>query len=67
MIDIKDIQKYEDAIADRKRYCKCGHSVTILEGNKKICSNCGFFVYLNPQDEFKEKVKKALREKKDEK
>ena len=67
LIDTKDIQKYEDAIAVYKRTCKCGHVVEITKGNKKLCSHCGHYVYLDPKDEFQERLLSAMRVRKNEK
>lgn len=40
-------------------YCKCGHSIVILpfeHKTKKLCSHCGNYVYINKQEEFKERL-----------
>jgi NADH pyrophosphatase NudC (nudix superfamily) len=43
--------------------CKCGHSVyfTNVHDTKKICSYCGNYCYKNDKAEFKEKMKKLLK------
>lgn len=54
-------------IDERHKYrikCKCGHIVHIYpfeRRNKKICSWCKHYVYINHKEEFKEKVKEARR------
>lgn len=45
-----------------KYYCKCGHSMYIFpmeHVNKKICSWCKNYVYVNKKEEFKDKLRKV--------
>lgn len=54
---MSEIDKY-------KYYCKCGHPVGIYpieRKNKKICNWCGQYVYINRQEEFKEKLGGMLK------
>ena len=67
MLKNKDIPKYENALAKYKRKCRCGHTVTIINKNKKLCSYCGHYVYSNPKDEFIEKLGRTMKERKNEK
>lgn len=42
-----------------KMYCSCGHSMIMFpfeKKNKKICRYCGNYVYINKQEEFKERL-----------
>lgn len=42
-----------------KIYCSCGHSMVIFpfeKKNKKLCRYCGKYVYINKQEEFKERL-----------
>ena len=44
--------------------CKCGHRVVVpMWVDKKICSWCGKYVYRNKKEEFKDKVKQKIKEK----
>jgi ribosomal protein S27AE len=62
MLNIKDIEKYDEAKRAMSVKCRCGHSVEITNKYKRlICSWCGEMVYLNKKDEFKEKIKKGLK------
>ena len=45
--------------------CKCGHSVTMANAERTICSWCGKWVYKNSKVEFKYRLKEKLREVKD--
>ncbi len=41
--------------------CKnCGHSI-LFEGNRKICTYCGHWVYKNDKVEFEYNLKKILK------
>lgn len=45
-----------------KYYCKCGHHVIIYpfeKKKKKICSWCGYYVYANKKEEFKDRLRKV--------
>ena len=45
-----------------KYYCKCGHNAYIYpfeKVNKKICSWCGNYIYVNKKEEFKDNLRKA--------
>lgn len=60
----EEMIKRVNEISKYKYYCKCGHSVIIypMEGrNKKICSWCGNWVYVNKKEEFKEKIGGMIR------
>lgn len=40
-------------------YCQCGHSMVMFpfeHRNKKICTHCGYYVYQNKKEEFKERL-----------
>lgn len=57
MINIQKSDKEKDKF---KIYCKCGHVVHIYPFehiNKKVCSWCGKYVYVNEKERFKEKMK----------
>lgn len=43
-----------------KRYCKCGHSMYMLDTNKKLCKLCGSYVYISPLEEFKDRFQCQL-------
>lgn len=49
-------------ITEAKKKCKhCGHTMLLGNSEKKICNNCGYYVYRNSKLEFKDKMKQALR------
>ena len=56
--------KILEEYSKHKVYCKkCGHPVLFLpfeNKEKKICSWCGHYIYLNEKIEFKEKLKKVM-------
>ena len=42
--------------------CKCGHSVVIYPNTtKKLCNWCKNYVFRNPRDEFKERMKESIK------
>jgi ribosomal protein S27AE len=63
MLTIKEYETLMDNIEPLKRECKCGHIIYVYK-DKRICSNCGKYVFKNKEDEFKyrlnEKLKKCL-------
>ena len=59
----KEQYKLDEERAKYRVYCKCGHSIIIYpfeKRKKKICTNCGYYVYLNKKVEFMEKIKKII-------
>ena len=60
--DGKLVYKYDDEyLAQITRRCKCGHSVQITNRHRReICSNCGRYVFLTKEDEFKFRMKRML-------
>lgn len=43
--------------------CSCGwKNIVVSRYNKVICRNCGNYVYLRKEDEFKDKLKNAIKE-----
>lgn len=59
----KEIIKLETEKAKFRRKCKnCGWINSILnKSHKVICANCGHTVYLNKNDEFKDKLGRLLK------
>ena len=46
-------------------YCEhCGHSITFKRNHFAICSYCGYKVYPTEESKFKDKLKKAIIERK---
>lgn len=41
--------------------CSCGHTKTIVDADRTICSHCGHWIYKNKQVEFKYKIKEEMR------
>lgn len=59
----KDDEKLFELRAKYKVYCRCGHSLVFYpleHKNKKICSWCKNYVYINKKVEFKERLGKKL-------
>ena len=47
-----------------RRYCNCGCSVYIFpfeNRTRKLCKNCGKYIYISPEEEFKDKLITAIR------
>lgn len=45
-------QKLDNKLADCKKYCRCGHSVTVpkvMKKEYKICGWCGGRVYIDDE------------------
>lgn len=59
----KDIEKLNDEAQKHKYKCKnCGHRKFIPRKLKKdICDRCGFWVYKDAKDEFKERLVEERR------
>ncbi len=56
---IRDEKRFE-TLTKMRRYCKCGHSMTIYH-NYKYCTWCGSIVFKNKKEEFKYKLNIELR------
>ena len=55
--------KLSAEVAKYKIKCPCGHTVVIFpmeHRNKKICSWCGHYVYLNEKEKFKDLLRRKL-------
>lgn len=52
--------RYFDEIQKLKVKCSCGHSQTVFM-EKAICDWCGKWVYRDPKQEFKDRVKEKIR------
>lgn len=52
-----DSKTFKD-ITERTKYCgHCGHSILFQKKTKRIiCDHCGYWVYNNKNDEFKDKL-----------
>lgn len=51
---VKEIEKLYTLLNNEFRYkCSCGHTVYLVNKDKKICSCCGKYIFKNKQDEFK--------------
>lgn len=49
-------------ITEAKKKCKyCGHTMLLGNSEKKICTNCGHYVFKNSKVEFHYKMKQAFR------
>ena len=65
MLNLKEQQKLDAKLKIYKRWCKhCGHSIVFppsAKRNKMICTHCGKYIYKNDTEEFKELIKKELK------
>ena len=54
--------KFLQAIDKYKVKCKyCGHSILIVNRSYCVCDWCGHKVYRSKKDEFKDKLKKEIK------
>ena len=56
--------KYFNSINKSTYKCKnCGRSVIISARNKTICPTCGYYVFINEKEEFKQRIMEKLGKK----
>lgn len=61
-LNFKEMTKRNSELSKVTIKCDCGHSVTIINKHKRlICSWCGRYVYLDPKDEFKDKLERSMK------
>lgn len=58
-ISFKERQKLENALKEVKVKCPCGHTVEVYH-DKRICTNCGNYVFKNKDEEFKYRLKEKM-------
>lgn len=49
--------------AEHRKYCTCGHSVVFPDYskvNKILCTYCGYYIYKNKQEEFKDRLLSSM-------
>ena len=57
---IKDAKRL-DAYTRNTVYCPhCNHSITMINKDRKLCTQCGHYVYKNHKSEFKYKLKEKM-------
>ena len=62
LTNMNDIQKYANNMAKYKHKCKCGHTVYLSKAHPTtICNWCKEMNYLDKKEEFKVKMKRALK------
>ena len=63
---LKEIPKFMEEINKYKHKCtKCGHTFVITKQKPKIlCTFCGTYNYYDKSEEFKDKLKKSLKNQK---
>jgi hypothetical protein len=57
-------ERSEEERAKYKIKCSCGHTLIFTPSNKKnkiLCNCCGYYVYRNEKEKFKELMKGKLR------
>ena len=66
MLSFKDIEKLSSERVCAKILCpNCGHSMLLGRKDKKICSNCGIYVFKDKVAEFHYRMREQmLKEKK---
>ena len=57
---IDPIEKKYRAINNFKVKCSCGHTIYLLNKDKKICTHCGKWIFRNKQDEFRYRLNLTL-------
>lgn len=56
----KDKKRF-DALSENTVYCPyCNHSITMINKDRKLCTQCGHYVYKNQKSEFKYKLKEMM-------
>lgn len=50
----------ESILSNYKVKCRCGHTLIIVGKPKVICNHCGYYVYKNKQEEFKDRMTRVL-------
>lgn len=60
----EESKRLQNELDQYRVYCKCGHSIYIYPFehiNKKLCTHCNNFVYVNDREEFKDKLRKEMK------
>lgn len=57
---IKTLEKLINVHQEARVYCKCGHSLTLLKTNMKICTWCGNLVFKTKKLEQEYRIKEAI-------
>lgn len=52
---------FDSYLSNYKVKCKCGHTIVMVRRKKVLCSHCGYYVYKNKQEEFRDKMKGLLK------
>lgn len=54
-LSLNDIEKLMEEKTENRIACKnCGHTMNISNRKgKRICSHCGYYVFINDKEEFK--------------
>lgn len=50
----------ESILSNYKVKCRCGHTLIIVGKPKVICSHCGYYVYKDEKEEFKDRMMRVL-------
>lgn len=59
--DMKAETKRWNEIRKHSKYCKCGHTVIIMNTDKVLCSWCGNYVFKDDKTEFMYRMKENLK------
>ncbi len=61
---MKRDEKLQDAIKQFNRHCKhCGHTMTVMNADRVLCTWCGHWIYYDEKTEFKYKMLEQMRKK----
>ena len=53
--------KIDNELALLKIKCEhCGHTMSLIKKDRKICTHCGHWVYRTPEAKFKYKLKEKM-------
>ena len=61
----EDIKKLENERVAFMVKCSCGHTMTMVDADRPICTHCGHWVYRTKQIEFKYKMMQEMRKNND--
>lgn len=61
--DTKEYERRADELDKVKIICSCGHRVIVpMYAKKKLCDWCGYWVYRDKKEEFRDRLKQKMKE-----
>lgn len=62
--DTREFERRADELDKVKIICACGHRVIVpMYMKKKLCDWCGYWVYRDKKEEFRDRLKQKIKEK----